>query len=314
MSELYRAAARLLAAPDFDDILLVCHDSPDGDTLGSAFALCRALKMLNKRCAVSFEKRDDHTFDFITDCAGQIDFEVKKLVTVDVADLKLVSSGIPKSPDAVIDHHRLNSIDAPFKLVLADHASCGEIVFGIIEELGVDFDEYTARALYTAIATDTGRFLFSNTTKRTFEIAARLCSFVPGGNFSDINNVVFDTSSIEKLRIEAYAVQHVLLTHGGEVASLGLDKPEMDLLSSKESDFDNLINILRRIEGVRVCVFAREKNGSVKFSVRSKGAFDCSALCARFGGGGHSGAAGCNLDLPVKEALAKVLAAIDEAL
>ena len=314
MAELYRAAAELLAKEDFDDVLLVCHSSPDGDTLGSAFALCRALKKLSKRCAVRFDKRDDHTFDFITDGAPPLDFEVKKLVTVDVADLSLIGYELEKEPDAVIDHHRINSVQAPFRLCLPDHAACGEIVFGIIEELGVGFDEYTACALYAALATDTGRFLFPNTTRRSFEIAARLCDFVPAGRFAGLNTRIFETASIEKLRAEAYAVSHVLLSHGGAVAALALDRSSMARLSPKETDFDNIINVLRRIDGVEVAVFAREKNGAVKVSVRSKNGFDCSALCARFGGGGHTGAAGCTLGRPAEEALGRVLAAIDEVL
>jgi len=314
MDEAIRSTARLLADRDFDDVLLVCHSNPDGDTLGSAYALRRGLELLGKRCWVRYEEGYDAAFDFLTRDLKAPDAPVRRIVTVDVADLSLVKGGLDRDPDLAVDHHKNNRVPAAYKLCLPDRAACGEIVFELLTELGVPMERDIARALYTAIATDTGRFCYQNTTSRTFRIAAMLCDAVPEGGFADINDLVFETRSPRQMKIEAFAVNSMLMLRNGSVAALGLTDAQMRELGNPERDFSEVINVLRRVEGVKVAVFVRERDGAAKVSLRAKPGFDCARLCERFAGGGHAGAAGCTLQCGVPEALERITEAIIEVM
>ncbi len=315
MNEEFSSLCSLLCDPSFDGILVLSHAKPDGDALGSAYALCLALRKMGKQAGVFCEKRDDDTFDFITCLADRGDFPIRRVICVDVASPELLYGLDPDAQvDVAIDHHRNNRVEAPAKLCLCDRAACGEIVFELLQQLSVPMDEAIARCLYTAIATDTGRFCYANTTRRTFAIAAELCSYSAVGNFADINKRVFETVSQKTMLLEAYAAKHCRLFFEGAFAALVVDEEEKKRLNAKESDYDGLINVLRRIKGVRVAAFLRWRDGAYKVSLRGEPGFDCAALCERFGGGGHKGAAGCTLKGDASFVLEQMVNAVGEEL
>ncbi len=316
MNKAFLPLIRLLQQKDFDDILVVSHASPDGDAIGSSYGLALALRAMGKRANPHYRQRDDATFDYITGDFPMQDFTVRRVITVDVASLHLLGGYVPPvAVSAVIDHHRNNDVKAPVKLCLPEYASCGEIVFELVEQMGGCRDERYARCIYTAVSTDTGRFCYPNAGERTFRIAAELCTMVKQGHFADINKRVFETASKEKMALEAYAVANARYFHGDRFAVLAMDEKDKAQFKAKEGDYDGLINVLRRVEGVEVSAFIRPRDGGFKASLRADPGFDCSALCARFGGGGHVGAAGCFLATDDKEqAVKEIASAVGEML
>lgn len=313
MIQAFKPVCERLLDPAFDNVLLVCHANPDGDTLGSAFALCAGLRKLNKQAQVYFEPRKDSTFDYITKELAPQDFVYQHLVTVDVAAMDLLGQFVPGLPvDIAIDHHKNNRISAGLTLCLPDRAACGEIVFELLQAMQVDIDEYMARCLYTAIATDTGRFCYANTTHRTFATAASLSRLVSQGHFADINKRVFETASATKMRLEAFAASQARFFRNGTLCALTVDPSQMTQLQVTGGDFEGVINVLRRFEGVQAALLIRYQGPGYKVSLRAEPGWDCAQVCQVFGGGGHAGAAGCTVQGEPAQVLQAVLEVIEE--
>ncbi len=302
----------LLCDPVFDRVLVACHASPDGDACGSAHALVWALRKLGKQANVFCADPFGPEFSYLTDEIQPYEFEPEHFVTVDIADPKMLSGAFfTDSIHIAIDHHRINSVSALVKLVLPERSSCGEIVLDLIRDLGVQFDSYLAKALYTAIATDTGCFRYSNTDENTFLAAAYLASFAEKGDFYRINKALFETKSRLQVKLESFAIDHVQYAKNGKIAYLFVSRACQKELGAQYSDLDCLINVIRQIEGVQVSLVIKEKEeGTFKVSVRSEAGFDAAGFCSCFGGGGHLAAAGCTL---VGEATDAIRRLVEEA-
>ena len=185
MNDTMRAAADFLLSHDNYDILT--HDYPDGDTLGSGYALCRVLRQLGKNARV-ITTRLPKDFVFLAQGLEEQSFDTQTVVSVDVADEKLLGSNREKylgKIDLCIDHHEINRVDAPLKCVDPHASSNCEILFELFAEMGVPIDADTAACIYTGVATDTGCFKYSNTTSKTLRIAAELLD-LGGIQFSDL--------------------------------------------------------------------------------------------------------------------------------
>lgn len=292
------AICRRLQESDFDRVLVACHRNPDGDAIGSAHALAYALRKLGKNACVFCPDPFGEEFSYITEKEKDLcDFDPRCFVTVDVASPEMLCDApFRDGIDIVLDHHRVNTVSASLKAVLPEMASCGEIVLEVIRRLGVDFDEYLAAALYTAIATDTGCFRYSNVNENTFSAAATLSRYAEKGEFYRINKKLFETKSRSRLALEAYAVEKSAFAADGKIAYLSVSRKEQEKLGVTYSDLDVLINVIRQVEGVEVSLVIKEREeGEFKVSVRSEAGFDASEFCRNFGGGGHIAAAGCTL-------------------
>ena len=296
---------------DFDGILVACHRNPDGDATGSAFSLAYALRKLGKKAKVFCPDPFGSEFRYITKAEEEIpSFEPRFFVTVDVAAPEMLcDASFTDRIDVVLDHHRINTVSAPLKAVLPERASCGEIILEVILGLGLEPDEYLASALYTAIATDTGCFRYSNVTEETFRAAALLSRFGEKGAFYRINKDLFETKSRQRLALEAYAVDRMQFAAGGKIAYLSVSHAEQEKLGAAYEELDVLINVIRQVEGVEVSLVAKERGKEeFKVSVRSEKGFDASEFCRHFGGGGHIAAAGCTLNGNEKEVMGALLA------
>ncbi len=292
------AICRRLQESDFDRILVACHRNPDGDATGSAYALAYALRKMGKSARVFCPDPFGEEFSYITEEEKELcDFDPRFFVTVDVASPEMLcDADFLDRIDIVLDHHRVNTVAAPLKAVLPEMASCGEIVLEVISRLGVALDEYLSAALYTAIATDTGCFRYSNVNENTFLAAAALSRYAEKGEFYRINKKLFETKSRLRLALEAYAVEKAAFAADGRIAYLSVSRKEQERLGAAYSDLDVLINVIRQVEGVEVSLVIKERNdGEFKVSVRSEADFDASEFCRNFGGGGHIAAAGCTL-------------------
>ena len=281
-----------------DKILLLCHSHPDGDTLGSTYALARALLGMGKRVRVECSDPIPKDFSFMLEGIETDDFEPELIAAIDVADIKLLgkeSEGKYTGKIGLcIDHHGSNMLYADKVCLEADSASTAEIIYLLLKIMQVDPDPVIASCLFTGVSTDTGCFRFSNTTVRTFEIAAELAKL--GADTYNIIQVFFETKTKTYAALERLALDSMRFYFSDRCALICVTQDMYKRSGSNESETDRLANLPRQIEGVLVGVNMRElKDGSFKASVRTHGDIDASAICKRLGGGGHMGAAGCTL-------------------
>ena len=301
---------------DADRILILIHQYPDGDTIGSGFALCHALQRLGKQARVLCHDIIPEKYAYMTSEVPQMEFEPAFICSVDVADQKLLGESLQEYVEHVelsIDHH--GSHRQFGKHLLLD-ASCGAnamIVLQVIEQLGVEIDALTADCLYTGITTDTGCFKYSNTTPLTHRMAAQLME--AGAKAETINREMFDIKSRARVKLEQMAMQSMTFYDDGRCAFMSITEEMIAQSGAAENDMEGLSPLTRQIEGVWVGVTMREKeDGCFKISVRTGTHADASAICVLLGGGGHNRAAGCTIDGTLAEAKAAVLAAAEKAI
>ena len=199
--------AAFLAAND--GFVILTHRRPDGDTLGSAAALCRGLRQLGKEAYILENPEITPKYDHLH--AGLTKENVEQsdiLVAVDTASKGMLPAAFAHLADSIplrIDHHGSAESFTDMELVEPGAAACGEIVYGVLTQMGAKLDEQMADALYTAISTDTGCFRYANTTENTFRVAAD-CAAVSKNIFA-INQRLFDTNSLGRLRLQGYMVE-----------------------------------------------------------------------------------------------------------
>ncbi len=303
-------AAQLLR--ERDDILILCHRNPDGDTLGSGFGLLHGLSSLGKRVKLACSDPIPEKYSYMFPQAPQ-DFVEKFVVAVDVADPKLLGDQLSHYGDKVdlcMDHHGSNKDYAENLLLEGDSAAACEVIYLVLKELGVDFTPLMADCLYTGIATDTGCFRYSNTTVRTHRIAGELMEL--GCRYSWINTLMFETLTRSRLAVERDALAGLEYCFDGRCAIITLSRDMVEGNGSRDDELEGLAAIPRQIEGVQVGVTLKElkDRSGYKLSLRTTEEADASAICARLGGGGHARAAGCSVNGGREEARAAILAAI----
>ena len=281
-----------------DKILLLSHSHPDGDTLGSASALARALISKGKKVRVECSDPIPKDFSFMFEGLEFGNFEPELIAAIDIADTKLLgrdSEGKYSGKIGLcIDHHGSNILYADKVYLEPDSASTAEIIYLLLQKMNVEITPQIASCLFTGVTTDTGCFRFSNTTVRTFEIAAALAKL--GADTYNIIQVFFETKTKTYAALERLALDSMRFYFSDRCAVICVTQDMYKRSGSDESETDRLANLPRQIEGVLVGVTMRElKDGSFKASVRTHGDIDASAICQRLGGGGHMGAAGCTL-------------------
>lgn len=312
MSELVSVekAARLLG--DADHILILTHQYPDGDTLGSGYALCRALIALGKTARVVCADEIPVKYAYMTEGVPNNDFEPAFICAVDVADRRLLGrslEALAEQADLCIDHHGSNIQYARHLLLDAGCAATAMLIYHVILAMGAPVDREIAECIYTGIATDTGCFKYANTSAEAHRIAADLME--TGIRYEMINRTMFDLKSRARLELERLALDSIRFYYGGRCAVMFITTDMVACSGAGENDMEGLAPISRQIEGVWVGVTLRQKlDGSYKVSVRTGTHADAAAICARLGGGGHVRAAGCSLTGTAEEAVNQLLAAV----
>ncbi len=295
-----------------DNVEIFTHIHPDGDAIGSSYALAYALKKLNKKARVVILDTLPETFSYIYKQDFE-DFEKKYTVTVDVADRGLLGN-FPeeRTIDFAIDHHNNNKTGAAELFCDPTRAACGEIIFDLIESLGVELDGYLAECLYTAIATDTGCFKFSNTDSRTFYAVSRLCKYAKGGNFGYLNVPLFITKSKSQISLEAEVLSNLDYRFGGKVAISKITSALLEKAGVSESETGGIEQLAKIPEGVVLGITLKERAGGFKVSMRSSDSLDCSKICAHFGGGGHHSASGCFIEGDCEKVIETLVSHLEE--
>ena len=294
---------------DHDRILILTHRRPDGDTVGSSAALCRGLRQLGKQAWILENPELTPLFaplhEGLTKAQPE---EGDLLVAVDVAADNMLPktwADLKNCIDLRIDHHGSGREYTPMELVEPEMASCAELVWEVLLEMGCTIEPEMADAIYVGVATDTGCFRYANTTAHTFDAAADCLAC--GANVFDWNLKLFETNSLAKLRLQGWVAEHTVLLADGKVATCAIPKDVEEGFGVSEDDLGNLSSFLRTIEGVCMAALLRDVDGeNTKVSVRALPGHNAAAVCEQFEGGGHAGAAGCSIRLPLKEAEAAI--------
>lgn len=238
---------------------ILTHNYPDGDTLGSGYALCIALQQLGKNARVITAKLPPK-FEYLTEGVEEQDFTADYIISTDVAADSLLAPNMEKylgKIDICIDHHGSNSVTAKEKFVDKYAAANCEIIYKLLMRMGVNFTKQIVDCLYTGISTDTGCFRYTNTTADTFRIAASLVEL--GCNSAYINKVMFETKSKEKIMLEREVYDTITYCADGKCAIVWVTLDMLKSLNIGEDEIEGLASIPRQIEGVLIGITMKEK-------------------------------------------------------
>lgn len=302
----FKECAKLLLQQN--NILILTHAHPDGDTLGSGFALCRALMQIGKKARVINDDEIPKKYNYLFDDIEFEDFEPSYIVAVDVATENLLGSLQDKYAgkiDLCVDHHLTNTEFAK-KLLLRDYPAACEIIYMLTNEMGVKIDKKIADCLYTGISTDTGCFRYASTTAQSYRIAAELIDL--GADNGKINRAMFETKTKTYVALEKLALNNMKMFCNDRVAVITVTQDMYAKTGSNEQETEALAPLTRQIEGVEIGITIREKaNKTCKASIRTYESVNAAALAKNFGGGGHAQAAACRFDCSVDEALEQIV-------
>lgn len=294
--DLKKAAVMLKEA---DNILILTHANPDGDTLGSGFALLRALLSAGKRARLINNDKINVKYSFLYEGISPLDFKEEYIVSVDVAEKKLLGDEVgAKYGDRVdlsVDHHGISRLFAKNTFCESESASCCELIYFVIKEMGIELTPEIASCIYTGMATDTGCFRYSNVTPRTHRIAAELIE--AGADHSRINVAMFETKTMNNIMLERMCLDSLRSYADGKIALIAVTRAMLEECNTDKSALDAIKPITRQIEGVKIGLTVKEEDsGAIGVSVRTDEDYDAAKICAVFGGGGHMRAAGCEFE------------------
>ena len=307
-----QTAQRLLA---LDQILILTHRRPDGDTIGCASALCLALRQKGKTAWV-LPNEDAHGLftPYFAGVLAPADFVPQAVVAVDVASLGMLpdsAKGYGDRIDLAIDHHGSNEGYAKQSHVDPACAACGELLYRVFREMDVTITAEIALLLYMAIATDTGCFVYSNTTPATHRIAADLMA--TGFDAQWVNKRHFRVKSLKRMQVESRLIREMDLAQEGTLVFAYVTLDLIRDLQATEEDLEDISSFIGQLEGVDNAVTIRQLGpDECKISLRTDGVtLNASAVCSLHGGGGHPAAAGCTICGTPAQAKAAMLAAIE---
>lgn len=285
-----------------DSFVLICHKRPDGDTLGSALGLKRALSYLGKKaeiiCAHTPSSNNEFLFDGEFFPAFECEDENAVFITVDVASKELLGELEAVYGDRIalkIDHHETSEDFAEKNYTDFSAAACGEIIYDLVKLLGVPL-EVSAEPIYAAISSDTGGFRYSNTTARTHRAAADLLE--AGADNAFIDHMLYESRTQSEILALTAAYASMRYYLDGKVAVVIITNDDKRRLDLREEDLGVISPITREIAGVQVGITIKQNKvdaSKYKISVRSEPGFPSNALCELFGGGGHPCAAGAEI-------------------
>jgi len=303
-----RGAAGYLEA--LDNVLLLTHVRPDGDTIGSAAALCRALRDCGQTAYLLPNPEITATYaPYAAPYWAPEGWQAEHIVSVDIADASLLPENAQSYRDRIelaIDHHPSQTFFARNTCLEADSAACGEIVYEIIQHLTA-LTADIALPLYVAVSTDCGGFQYGNTTARTHRIAAALMDVV---DVAAVNKMLFRTKSRVRLAMESRMVADMKLFDHQRVVVMEIPLSLRQEMQATDADIEELSALPALVEGTDCGVTLRElRPGTVKVSVRTGPRVDACALCRILGGGGHHAASGATVEGTLDEARMAVLAA-----
>lgn len=307
---------------DGEIILIFPHIVMDGDAIGSGGALCQALRNMGKTAYIVKEDDLADNLKFIdegytVEYDQLMDLTDKEYISVcvDCSEVKrfpkreeLFSGGKTK---ICIDHHKTATPICDYNYVDPDAAATCELIYALLKEMGAEITPKIADCIYTGIATDTGNFQYSNTTKKTHEIVAEL--YDVKNSFNDISLEIYENESFQKLALQGEIFNTATPFANGKGLIAWVTQQMLKNCNATMNDSEGTVSKLRSIGSVEVAVLLRENaDGTIKASLRSKKFLDVAKICSKYGGGGHTRAAGFTIDGTVLEVKDKIIEEVNK--
>ena len=297
-----------------ESIIILTHEMPDGDAIGSSLAMYNGLKQLGKDVEVVMAN-NSAVFDFLPG-ASEIKTEGTKTVydlaiALDCGDIKRLNGYTEYFENAnsriEIDHHGINTMFADYNFVNPAAPACAQILITVLEHLGIEITKEIGTCLLTGIITDTGGFKYQGVSAETFEFVAQLLN--KGVNVSNIYKRVLQIISKNRFELKKIAMNRLEFLENGKIAFTYISKDDEEKLNAEANAHEGIVEMGRDVEGVEVSVFLRENNerDGYKISLRSNDYVNVADICLMFNGGGHIRAAGGNIKLPLEEAKQRVI-------
>lgn len=310
----YDKAWKLIS--EWDNIHILTHKNPDGDTLGSAFSLVNLLRKIGKKANVYCHDGFPQRYQFMYEGYAEQNFVCEHIISVDLADEGILGDNLSSYKGRIelsIDHHISNTGYAQYTLLNASASSACEVLFRLYTDNKQELNKIIATCLYTGMATDTGCFRYANTTRECHRAAASLMDY--DVEFALINRKMFEIKSKARIKVEQYLMTNLEYYFGDKVSLIAITRDVIDNSHIEEAEFDGLASLTLQTEGVEVGVTIKQKDtNAFKVSMRSADYVDVSSICQQFGGGGHVKAAGCLINGELSEVKQKLLNAIEKVL
>jgi len=308
-----KEAASLLRT--LDNVLILTHVRPDGDTVGCAAALCEGLRSLGKTAyLLPNPELTESSAPYFLPYAAPDGFAPEAVVSTDIAAVGLFPENARMylgRVDLAIDHHPSFEGFGRANIVRPEAAACGELMYDILAALG-PITRAMALPLYVAVSTDTGCFAYANTTPRTHAVAAALMS--TGIDYQAVNKTFFRTKSRKRMQLEGAMMNSCEFYDRDRVAVLSVPMSMMERFGATESDAEDLSALGPQIQGVDCAVTMRELRPDVwKLSLRTGPRVNATEVCRLMGGGGHAAAAGATIEGPWADCKARVLSCIAQS-
>lgn len=296
-----------------ESIVILTHESPDGDAMGSSLAMKLMLQELNKQSDVIIPEYP-RMFQFLPSSNEiKMDSERKKYdlaISVDCGNFKRLAKNEyfeNAQKTIVIDHHGSNNMYGDLNYVNPASPACCEILISMAEYFGVTITKEIGTCIMTGIITDTGGFRYSGITPDTFEYTAELIRV--GVDIPDIYKRTMGTKTKANFELTKRVIDRMELLEDGKVSFSYMTSQDEREVNAESGDHDGLVNIGKDIEGVQVAIFIRQKEDEdvYKVSLRSEDGINVSDICLLFGGGGHARAAGALVKGTIQEVKEKLM-------
>lgn len=300
-----------------NDIVILTHEMPDGDAVGSSLAVYNGLKQLGKTVDLVIPEYPKN-FAFLPG-AKDIKKEGKNesydlCIVLDCSDVKRLNGYVNYFEQANktinIDHHGVNTMFADFNFVNPVAPACAQILVTVLEYLGIEISKEIGSCLIAGIITDTGGFKYQGVTAETFEFAANILN--KGVNVSEVYRKVFQTITKEAFELRKVAISRLEFFENGKVSFTYTTKKDEEDIKTSTGDHEGIVELGRDIDGVEVSIYLRETENGYKASLRSTDYVNVADICLLFGGGGHIKAAGCNMQMSLEQAKEKIINKVSE--
>lgn len=295
-----------------ESIVILTHENPDGDAVGSSIAMYLGLKELGKTPDIIIPEfpRAFENLPGIENIKKESDIKNYDLaIALDTASIKMLNGYSKYFEDAktkiVIDHHSSNTMFGDYNYVDQDSPACAQLLLVLFNYLNIEVSKEIGTDILAGIITDTGGFRYDGVTAETFELVAGLCQ--KGVKVSKVYQKVFASTSKSKFFLHRIALDRLELLDNEKIAFTYITKNDENIVGAENGDYDGIVEQGRDIEGVEISIFLRETEKGIKASLRSKDYVNVSELCRIFGGGGHIRAAGCTIPGTIEQVKTQIL-------
>lgn len=298
---------------NWDDILIICHKNPDGDTLGTAGALYHAFISMGRNCAVICHDRIPVKYNHLSLNLYDYDFTPKHIISVDVASENLFGDSVEKyagNVELCIDHHSTNTHYAKFLCLKSGYPAAAQMAYEIINCMNLNITKIIANCIYTGIITDTGCFRYSSTLPSTHLVAAKLMN--AGADYTRLSEKFFMSKTKKTVELEKFALNNLEYFFEDRFAFLVIDENIMSDIEPEPTDLDGLSSYAKNFEWVEVSIVLRWVGENLyKGSVRTKETVNATAIANKLGGGGHIRAAGFELNTDIVSAKKAIISRVE---